>query len=143
MFQERLNNQLGPFNAEEVERQIKKDEISRKGITKDYNGLDLLKTDANENQFDEDSLYLILLEYGIGKKEKYAVGAELNRGLERAIEFNKDNKIYYYVRSEKVKEIKLSYIKIWEKYCSLFNEDLEPNKAASIAVNWFNEKYKK
>ena len=48
--------------AEEIERQIKKDEIRRKGITKDYNGLNILKIDINENQIDEDFIYLILLE---------------------------------------------------------------------------------
>lgn len=128
--------------AEEIERQIKKDEIRRKGITKDYNGLNILKIDINENQIDEDFIYLILLEYGIGKKEKDIIKAELNKGLERAVEFNKDNKIYYYIKPEKVEEIKVSCIKTWEKYCKLFNEGLEQKKAINIAVNWFNTKYK-
>jgi hypothetical protein len=128
--------------AEEKERQIKKDEIRKKGITKDYSGLNILKKDINENQIDEDSLYLLLLEYGIGKKEKDTIKAELNKRLERAVEFNKNNKIYYYIKAEKVDEIKVSCIRIWEKYCKLFNEGLEQKKAMHIAVNWFSTKYK-
>ncbi len=134
---------LNAKNPEEVERQIKKDEMKRKGITKDYNGLDILKKDIKKNQIEEDYVYLILLEYGIEKKGKNTVKQELNKGLEKATEFSKGNKIYHYTDTKKVEEIKASCVKIWEKYYKLVNEGLEQKEALHIALNWFNTKYKK
>ena len=136
-------NPINAKNPEEIERQIKKDEVRIKGITRDYNGLETLKKDIKENQIEEDDMYLILLEYGIEKKGKNTVKQELNKGLEKAYEFSKNNKIYYYTDAKKVEEIKVSCVKIWGKYYKLVNEGLEQKEALYIALNWFNTKYKK